>query len=223
MTIVVSRPIIPDEEKPATVITNDWAEDVVQSMIYGGLEVYDLSGTVTREDVEYCLSQPDVDTFIHYGHGLDHALIGSNGEPILDDYNLDLLKNKIVISINCESADHFGLKAIDAGAKTYIGYDKKVYVRYNKDLHDYVGFKEANNAWNTLRLDGSWVSMWDAFNKMADEYKYWIDIYTKNGYPEIAECLQKSYDSMLILGDETQYLPLQNPVELLPYNKIYPK
>lgn len=223
MSIVVSRPLVQNEKKPSTAITYDWSEDVVQSMVYGGLEVYDIQGVVKRDVIEWALLQPDVDTFVHYGHGINEALLGSNGEAILDDYNLDLLKDKVVISINCESADHFGAIAVDAGARTYLGYDHKVYIRYNEKKLAYAGFKESNNAWNTLRLNGEWCTMWDAFNYMVDTYRYWIDVYRKNGYPELQKCLQKSLESLIILGDETQYLPIQNPVQILDYEMVYPE
>jgi len=223
MSVVISRPVVRNEKKPATRITYDWAEDIVQSMKIGGLEVYDLGSMVTRERVELALSQPDVDTFIHYGHGVDDALLGSNNETILDKDNLSLLVDKVVISINCESADNFGEDAIASGAKTYLGYAEKVFLRYNNKGQAYTGFKEANNAWNISRLNGDAVPVGKAFNQIGKTYKYWIDIYNQNNYPEISECLEKSMSALLILGDETQYLPIQEPVELLPYKAVYPK
>ena len=222
MTIVISRPIDYKEVKPATRITNDWAEDVTDSMLCGGLSIYDLSGTFNREQLEYCLADPEVDMFVHYGHGINECLLGSNNECILDDFNLDLLRDKIVISINCDSANDFGKQAIEAGATAYIGYDKKVYIRYNQQKQPYVGFKESNNAWSTLMGEGEFITVGEAFNAMANSYNEWKQTYMINGYKDIAECLDKSLQSLLILGDETVYLPLMKPVELLEYNKVYP-
>ena len=126
MTVIVSRPIDKNEAKPATKITNDWAQDIVDSMLCGNLLVYDLSGTFNREQLEYCLTDSAVDTFVHYGHGINECLLGHNNQCILDSFNVDLLKDKIVISINCDSADDFGVQCIEAGALAYIGYDEKV-------------------------------------------------------------------------------------------------
>lgn len=223
MSVVVSRPIDFGEVKPATRITYDWAEDIVQSMQAGGLDVIDLGYEVTREKVENALAHPKVDTFIHYGHGVNEGLLGSDNETILDVDNLSLLTDKIVISINCESADNFGADCIASGAKTYLGYAEKVYIRFNNKKQSYIGFKEANNAWNTMRLDGEWVTAGEAFNQIGDVYKGWIEVYDENGYPEISECLDRSMQALLILGDESQYLPTQSPVELLPYKAIYPR
>lgn len=223
MTIVVSRPIDKFELKPATKITNDWAKDVVDSLLCGGLLVYDLSGTFNREQLEYALLDPNVDTFVHYGHGIDECLLGHDNECILDGFNLELLENKVVISINCDSADNFGVKCIKAGALAYIGYDEKVYIKYNQRKRPYAGFKESNNAWCTLMATGELVTIGQAFNEMIKQYQDWKTIYTTNGYPEIAECLDMSLQSLIILGDETVYLPSQEPVELLEYDMIFPK
>lgn len=223
MSVVVSRPIDFSEVKPATKITYDWAEDVVQSMETGGIKVYDLGYNVTREKVERTLACPKVDTFIHYGHGIDDGLLGSNNETILDLDNLSLLHDKVIISINCESADNFGADCIASGAKTYLGYAEKVYIKYNNKKQSYAGFKEANNAWNTLRLNGEYITAGEAFNKMGHVYESWIDIYNQNGFPDIADCLNRSMSALLILGDESQYLPMQEAVELLPYKAIYPR
>ena len=222
MAVIVSRPIDLYEKKPATKITNDWAEDVVQTMRAGGIQVNDLGFNVTRDKVEKALMCPACDTFIHYGHGIDEGLLGSNNEIILDADNLSLLTDKIVISINCESANNFGANCIASGAKTYLGYAEKVYIRFNNKKQAYTGFKEANNAWNTLRLSGDYVKIGEAFNQMGKVYESWIDIYNTNGFPDIAECLDRSMNALLILGDEKQFLPMQEPVDLLPYKAIYP-
>jgi len=187
MTIVISRPIDYNEIKPATKITNDWAQDIVDSMLCGGLTVYDLSGTFNREQLEYCLADPEVDTFIHYGHGIYDCILGSNNECILDDFNSELLRNKIVISINCDSAKNFGEDAIEAGALAYIGYDENVYIKYNKAKQPYVGFKESNNAWNTLMCTGDCITVGQAFNHMIKLYNDWKQTYMTNGYKDIAE------------------------------------
>lgn len=223
MTIVISRPIDKYETKPATKITNDWCADVVDSMLCGGLSIYDLSGTFDREQLEYALGDPAVDMFVHYGHGVNTCLLGSNNECILDDFNLDLLKNKIVISINCDSADDFGIEAVEAGALAYIGYDEKVYIKYNQQKLPYIGFKESNNAWSTLMCTGDLVTVGQSFDAMVKLYNDWKTVYITNGYKEIAECLDKSLQSLIILGDETVYLPPQEPVDLLEYNRVYPE
>jgi hypothetical protein len=223
MTIVISRPIDKYEAKPATKITNDWAQDVADSMLCGGLSVYDLSGTFNREQLEYVLADPEVDMFVHYGHGLNHCLLGSDNSCILDDFNLDLLQNKVVVSINCDSAEDFGVECVEAGALAYIGYDEKVFIKYNQQKNPYAGFKESNNAWNTLMGNGDPITIGQAFNEMVKQYNDWKTIYITNGYPEIAECLDRSLQSLLILGDETVYLPIQEPVDLLDYHRVYPE
>lgn len=223
MTVIVSRPIDKNEAKPATKITNDWAQDIVDSMLCGNLLVYDLSGTFNREQLEYCLTDSAVDTFVHYGHGINECLLGHNNQCILDSFNVDLLKDKIVISINCDSADDFGVQCIEAGALAYIGYDEKVYIKYNQRKLPYVGFKESNNAWSTLMCTGDLITIGQAFNEMIKQYNDWKTVYVTNGYNEIAECLDRSLQSLLILGDETVYLPVQEPVDLLEYHRVYPE
>jgi hypothetical protein len=173
--------------------------------------------------LEYVLADPEVDMFVHYGHGLNHCLLGSDNSCILDDFNLDLLQNKVVVSINCDSAEDFGVECVEAGVLAYIGYDEKVFIKYNQQKNPYAGFKESNNAWNTLMGNGDPITIGQAFNEMVKQYNDWKTIYITNGYPEIAECLDRSLQSLLILGDETVYLPIQEPVDLLDYHRVYPE
>lgn len=223
MSIVLTRPIVKSEKSKATLATHTWAEDVIQTMRAGGLRVIDLGSQFTREQLEEALSCPHVDTYIHYGHGLKECMLGSSLEPIIDEDNIGLLSNKVIVSINCESARDLGFDAIEVGAKAYLGYTDKVWLKLNNHGETYTGFKESNNAWNTLRLDGVPVTVGEAIDRMAEVYQFWIDVYNFNGEKEIACCLQASKDELLILGDDKAFLPEQNPVELLPYKATYPK
>lgn len=223
MAVVLTRPIVPNEKSKATIATNAWAEDVVQTMRAGGLRVVDLGSQFTRSQLEEALMCPQVDTYIHYGHGLKESMLGYDLEPIIDEDNAHLLANKVIVSINCESARDLGFDAIEAGAKAYLGYTDKVWLKLNSHGVTYTGFKESNNAWNTLRLEGIPVTIGEAIDRMAEVYQFWIDVYDFNGEEEIACCLQASKDELLILGNDKAFLPEQNPVELLPYKAIYPK
>jgi len=222
MSVIVSRPIVKGEKNGATLATHSWAEDVVQTMKAGGIKVHDLNGQFTRDQVERLLICPQVNTFIHYGHGLTNSILGSDLEPIIDDDNIHLLKNKVIISINCESARDLGFDAVEAGAKAYLGYTDKVWLKLNNTGDTYTGFKEANNAWNTLRLSGMPITTGEAIDRMAEVYQFWIDVYNFNGEEDIACCLEASKNELLILGDDKALLPTQYAVELLPYKAVYP-
>ena len=70
---------------------------------------------------------------------------------------------------------------------------------------------------------GDLITIGQAFNEMIKQYTDWKTVYVTNGYNEIEECLDRSLQSLLILGDETVYLPVQEPVDLLEYHRVYPE
>lgn len=63
-------------------------------------------------------------SFIFFnGHGNETSITGHNNQPLVNaNTNVEILKNKIVYALSCQSAKKLGPKSIKQGTKTYIGY-----------------------------------------------------------------------------------------------------
>ena len=56
------------------------------------------------------------------GHGNYDIVCGHNGEVLLDLENVNLLSGMKIHAMSCRSAKILGKKAVDAGARCYVGY-----------------------------------------------------------------------------------------------------
>ncbi|OIP83781.1 hypothetical protein AUK04_03050 [Candidatus Roizmanbacteria bacterium CG2_30_33_16] len=78
-------------------------------------------------------------SFIFFnGHGNKTTVTGHNNEPLVDaDINVEILKDKVVYALSCQSAKMLGPKSIKHGTKTYIGYTEDFIFVYdtNKKKH----------------------------------------------------------------------------------------
>ncbi|HAU65447.1 MAG: hypothetical protein UU02_C0042G0008 [Candidatus Woesebacteria bacterium GW2011_GWA1_40_43] len=67
------------------------------------------------------------------GHGSPEVINGHNNEPLISmDKDEYLLKSKIVYSRTCESARALGVKCVERGTKTFIGYINPFVFFYSK-------------------------------------------------------------------------------------------
>jgi len=78
-------------------------------------------------------------SFIFFnGHGNETTITGHNNQPLVDaDTNIEVLKNRIVYALSCQSAKKLGPKSIKQGTKTYMGYTEDFIFVYdtNKKKH----------------------------------------------------------------------------------------
>ena len=72
-------------------------------------------------------------SFIFFnGHGNETTVTGQDNQPLVDaDKNIDVLKNKIIYALSCQSAKKLGPKSIKHGTKTYIGYNEDFIFMYD--------------------------------------------------------------------------------------------
>jgi hypothetical protein len=75
--------------------------------------------------------------FIHYGHGKYNAILGNDGVPIIDRWNLSNLKGMHVYCINCYSGQELGSHAIESGILEYWGYIDSL--RWTSEINDIFG------------------------------------------------------------------------------------
>ena len=60
-----------------------------------------------------------------HGHGNYSSISGQNGKVIIQaGQNENILKNAVTYAFSCQTAKELGAAAVEAGAKSYIGYDE---------------------------------------------------------------------------------------------------
>lgn len=102
-----------------------WSKKPIENAKSKGIKVIDLpQKRANRNEVEGMLSKQNPGLVIFNGHGDNNVIGGENQEPlIIAGKNEKLLKGRITYAISCKSAKELGPKSIEAGAKSYIGYD----------------------------------------------------------------------------------------------------
>jgi len=96
------------------------------------------------------------------GHGNETTVTGHNDDPLVDtDINVEILKNKIVYALSCQSAKKLGPKSIKQGAKAYIGYTEDFIFVYDTNKKQYPEkdetagyFLKASNQIAVLLIEG---------------------------------------------------------------------
>lgn len=83
------------------------------------------SPDATRKNFESQLVKTNPGLVFLNGHGDKRTILGHDDEPILDVKNIDLVKEKIVYALACESLAQLGKIAAQIGVKAYIGYEKE--------------------------------------------------------------------------------------------------
>ena len=129
-TIMISRPNMGASD--ATRYTYKWADQVIKRARYLGYGVYDYKkSSVNYENITNGLIKHNPDVYMHFGHGCPDSLIGQESCIVMNDMedisndkaygedincmpfcgmppNVNLLKDKVVISVACHSAKNLG-------------------------------------------------------------------------------------------------------------------
>jgi hypothetical protein len=134
-----------------TQYTYDWSRDLLSLLKSKGYDVIDLSNReISRSEVEEILKQnPNILT-IHYNHGNEDCLYGSNTEKVIDLDNVNLLSHREVYCLNCLSAKKLGVEAYKIEAIAYWGYVETF--SFTTDAIN--EFKEFANSGLKFRLEG---------------------------------------------------------------------
>jgi hypothetical protein len=107
-----------------TAYISKWSEEIIEFARKKGHSVIDFRNEkVCKEGVEKLLKTQEIDFVVFNGHGNDTSILGDKNQPIIiakeNDY---LLRDKIVYSRTCSSANVLGRKAVENGCKAFIGY-----------------------------------------------------------------------------------------------------
>lgn len=112
-----------------------WGKDSLRNIAQKGIEVFDLNREKANNPmVNSILEKKKPGLVIFNGHGSDDIVSGHKDEPLVTaGKNEAILKNKITYAISCRSAKILGPKSIEAGAKSYIGYDDDFIFFYDEN------------------------------------------------------------------------------------------
>ncbi|MFH0955278.1 MAG: hypothetical protein V1777_04200 [Candidatus Micrarchaeota archaeon] len=121
MHFLVSRP----EHEDTVFYLSVWSKELLDKAVQKGFQVLDCHREkASAKTVEAMLKNHLPELVLFNGHGSENAVFGHNNEVLVEkDRNDGLLKNKIVFSRSCRSADGLGPSAVQNGCRAFIGYE----------------------------------------------------------------------------------------------------
>ncbi len=95
-----------------------------------GVLLVELSGPqATRENIEAAIEEHKPDLVIINGHGAPDIVYGHELRVLVHaDENPEVLAGRVTQAISCWTADELGVKAVTAGARSYIGFSEKIFI-----------------------------------------------------------------------------------------------
>jgi len=130
MNVILVAPQIPNDE--ATKCTVEWAfqlKAALTNMDKINLVTF-IGKNALRKKVESVLKK-DIGNdglFIFIDHGENDKLYDANENALIDQTNVNLLKNKFIYTIACKSGTDLGYKALEAGVRGYLGFNNLFYI-----------------------------------------------------------------------------------------------
>lgn len=106
-----------------------WSQEIIDFAKSKNIDVYDLKGEKSnkKEFMSYADKHCPSIVFLN-GHGNSIIFAGYENETLVD---MDtVLENSIIYARSCEVGQKLGLKLIENGAKTFIGYNRKFFCGY---------------------------------------------------------------------------------------------
>ena len=118
--LVVTRP----QYDLATHYLHDFSKEIITTIRSAkDIHATNLEGSkAVRKNLENTLIKEKPGLVFLNGHGDKKEVKGHKGEVILDKFNIELTKGKIVYALSCDSLEELGKLAIKKGTKSYIGY-----------------------------------------------------------------------------------------------------
>lgn len=118
---VITRP----DHDPTTNYLYHWSKPLITYSGKKGFNVVDLSGDkANRKRFEGVVTKTKPALIVLNGHGDDDTVSGYDNEPLVQvGVNEKVLEGSITYALSCRSGKKLGKKAVEKGAKAYIGYD----------------------------------------------------------------------------------------------------
>lgn len=120
--ILITRP----EHDDTTHYLSNWSTKIIELAQNKDLKVLDLNrDKAVADKVETMLTKQKPEMVIFNGHGNNKQVGGHQDKPLISmGHNEGLLRDKTTYAISCKSAKELGPKAVEKGAKVYIGYEE---------------------------------------------------------------------------------------------------
>lgn len=120
LKLVITRP----SYETTTKYLFAWNQKVIKAAKVKRVEIIDLSKVkATKKNLTESLIRSKTNLVLLNGHGAPDKIAGQNNEILIQaKINEDILKDKHVHALSCETGKILGPSAISAGAKSYIGY-----------------------------------------------------------------------------------------------------
>lgn len=123
VTLLITRPLY----EHTTHYLHFWSKKIIDFAKKRGNKILDLSqDKVNRKNLESILRKMKPELVLLNGHGEKDRIYGQNDKDlVIAGENEDLLENKIVYVVACDSSEELGPKCVENGATCYIGYKEK--------------------------------------------------------------------------------------------------
>ncbi|VVA44261.1 conserved hypothetical protein [Candidatus Roizmanbacteria bacterium] len=192
-----------------SIVLIEYAKEIGQSVV-------DLKGKRANEKEFVSVIKKVKPNFVVLnGHGNEETVTGYDNKPLVNLDNADILKEKIIYARSCQSAKKLGVKSVEAGCKSYIGYNEDfVFVtdehRLTRPLDDKTAqlFLEPSNKVVTYLLKGHSSST--ANQKSKELYKKTIQKFMLSSAlkeeKELIPYLAWDYNHQVCLGNQNAKL-----------------
>jgi hypothetical protein len=121
----------------ATKYLHAWSDGTLASIqnLPDNTSIYELKkGEVTKEKLTELVEDKDPHLILFHGHGGSNKILGFETHILVShESNEELLKNRIIHSLSCNSGEVLGPKCVILGTKAYIGYKEEFkFAHYGK-------------------------------------------------------------------------------------------
>ena len=189
MSVLITKPRYDD----TTAYLSEWSKEVTDDCKSRGIKILEVENeNVDKITVENFIKSQNPTFLVFNGHGDPETIYGQHNKPLLsvEDLDKDVVSEKIIHSFSCSSASILGPECINAGCKTFIGYDNEfIFIidttRSTQPLKDESAkpFLESANQVVISIIKGNEIG--EAFEMSQAKYDKWIEYYNAH-YPEEA-------------------------------------
>jgi len=164
----------------ATKYLDAWITSIIFSIghNHNNVEICELKGTnATREELGKIIKDKNPGMVLFHGHGSHDSIEGYRCVLINCQMNLDMLKERTVHSLSCDSGKTLGPKLISAGSDAFVGYKEEFkFIHLNKSnekerLSDPVAIYFLGPAFEAVKALIGGKTAREAYEISQDEYR----------------------------------------------------
>jgi len=128
---LITRP----QYDPTTHYLFHWSQKVIDFARKRDIEIIDLRGKrANKKELTSVILKRCPRLVLFNGHGSEDLIGGQDNEILIKSgENEDLLKDKIIYALSCETAKLLGPQSVAGGTVSYLGYDEVFIFYYSND------------------------------------------------------------------------------------------